>query len=233
VLGWSTGLFLMGLAYGSIGDDVRTLIGDSAASQDVFVQGGGDVVDGFYAVAIVTLALIGSGFTVSSALRPRSEEEAGRVETLLATGLSRRRWLVAHVVTTVVGTALVMAGGGLGLGVGCAMVTADTGRIGPFLLGSLGYAAPCLVIGALGRLLYGAVPRWAGLAWLGLALGVVAVFFGPLLRLPAWVVDLSPYHQLALVPAEPFRWGPLWVLLALAGVLSCAGQVAFTRRDIG
>jgi ABC-2 type transport system permease protein len=232
VLGWSLGMLFLGLAYGSIGDDVGTVIGDSKASQDMFIQGGGDQVDGFYAVAIVSLALVATGFTVSSALRPRSEEDDGRVEALLSTGLSRRRWLIAQVVTTVAGSVLVLLLSGVGLGLGFAMVTGDTGRFVPFLLDTLGYVAPALVLAGLARLLYGVVPRWSFLAWLGLVVGVVMVFFGPLLRFPAWVQDVSPYHHLALVPAEPFRWTPFVVLLAVAAVLSVAGQLAFGRRDV-
>ena len=232
VLGWSLGMLLMGLAYGSIGNDVGTLIGDSQASKDVFVQGGGSQVDGFYAVAIVTLALLAAGFTVSSALRPRSEEDEGRVEALLSTGLSRRRWLLAQVMTTVAGTVLVLLMSGVGLGLGYALVTGDSGRFVPFVSDTLGYVAPNLVLAGLARLLYGAVPRWSFLAWLGLVIGAVVVFFGPLLRIPSRVQGLSPYHHLALVPAEPFRWTPFVILLALGGVLSATGQLAFTRRDV-
>ena len=46
VVGWSLGLVLTGLAYGSIGDDVGDLIGDSEVSQDMFLQGVDDLVDG-------------------------------------------------------------------------------------------------------------------------------------------------------------------------------------------
>jgi ABC-2 type transport system permease protein len=232
VIGWTGGIAVLGVAYGSIGDDVRTLIGGSSTSRDVFVQGGGGLVDGFYAVAIAMIALVGAGFSVSSALRPRAEEDEGRVEALLATGLSRTRWLAAHVAVTVIGTVAVLAGGGLGLGLGFALVTGDAGRIGPFLVDTVCYAAPTLVVAGLARLLYGAAPRWASLAWLGLVLGVVMVFFGPLLHIPDLLEDLSPYHHLALVPAETFRWVPFLLLLLVAGTLSAVGQAAFTRRDV-
>ncbi|UUZ59218.1 hypothetical protein [Nocardioides sp. B-3] len=42
--------------------------------------GAAATVDGFYATAIVMLALMAAGFAISSALRPRGEEEDGRVE---------------------------------------------------------------------------------------------------------------------------------------------------------
>ena len=85
---------------------------------------------------------------------------------------------------------------------------------------TLQYVAPTLWLGAIAALLHGLAPRWAMLAWLGLGLAVVVAFFGPLLRLPQWLQDLSPSEHLALVPAEAFapvacalllvwpRWSP-------------------------
>ncbi len=77
----------------------------------MILQGSADVVDGFYATLSVMLALLAAGFAISSALRPHGEEDAGRLETLLATALPRSRWLGGHVAVTVVGTLLVLAPG--------------------------------------------------------------------------------------------------------------------------
>jgi ABC-2 type transport system permease protein len=126
----------------------------------------------------------------------------------------------------------VLIAGGLGLGLGFALVTGDGGRLLPFTLGMLGYVAPVLVLAGLAWLLYGVVPRWAVLAWLGLVLGVVVMFFGPLLRLPGWLQGVSPYHHLALVPADAFRWLPFAALLVVAAALTMAGQLGFARRDL-
>jgi ABC-2 type transport system permease protein len=166
-------------------------------------------------------------------LHPGAEEVDGRVEPLLATALTRRRYLLAQVTTTVAGSLLVLLGAGLGLGAGYALVTGEGGRLGSFTLEALTFVAPLAVLAGLARLLYGLAPRWAYLSWLGLVLGFVVLFFGPLLRLPRWLQDLSPYHHLALVPAEPFRWTPFLVLLLVAAGFSAAGQVGFARRDVG
>src|SRR5699024_8717266 len=90
LVGWACGLFLFAIAYGTIGDSIGDLIGDSGA-QDMFTQGAADLVDGFYGTAVLMLALLAGAYAVSSALRPRGEEEAGRVEVLLATALPRHR----------------------------------------------------------------------------------------------------------------------------------------------
>jgi ABC-2 type transport system permease protein len=118
IAGWAAGLFLGGVAYGSMGNDVGDLIGDSTVSREIFVQGGGSLVDGFYATAIVMLALIACGFTIASALRPSREEGSGFAEVVLATAASRRRWLVGHAAVTATGTLLLIVTSGVGLAAG-------------------------------------------------------------------------------------------------------------------
>lgn len=232
VLGWSSGLFLTGIAYGSIGDDVGDLIGDSEMSQEMFLQGADDLVDGYFATSLLMLGLTACGFAISSALRPRGEEESGRVEALLATGLSRRRWLVGQTGVTAAGTVAVLAAAGLGLGVGNVLATGDPEAFGRLSLPVLAYAAPVLVLASLALLLACVSPRLGVVGWLPLLLAVVVMLFGEVFRLPDWTQQLSPFEHLALVPVEPFRLAPVLVLLGVAAAAWAAAQVAFLRRDV-
>lgn len=232
VAGWGTGLFLTGLSYGSLGTDVGDLLGDSAASQEMFVPRGVDLVDGFYATSILMLAMMSSAFAITSALRPRHDEASGRLEALLATGLSRTRWLLAQVLLTTAASVVVVLLGGLGLGLGYALTVDDWGAVGRYLAATLPHVAPVLVLSGLTTLAYGARSRWASLAWLGLLLSVVVLLFGTVFRLPEWLQDLSPFHHLALVPAEDFRLAPLLALSGIALMLTAAGIALFTRRDV-
>ena len=232
LVGWTVGLFLGGLGYGSIGDDIGSLVGDSEFSQDVFASSGPDLVDSFYAVAIVMLVLIGAGFTVASALRPHGEEEGGRLESLLATALPRWHWLVGHLAVTVTGTVVVVGAAGLGLGAGYAMVTGDGGSVLPLAGDTMTMVPGALLLGTLGTLLTGLAPRWAALAWLGLGFCAVVLMFGTALGLPEWLVDLSPFTHLAAVPAEPMDWSAFAGVLAVAVGIGAVGVVGFTRRDV-
>jgi ABC-2 type transport system permease protein len=232
VVGWVVGLFCLGVAYGSIGDDVGDLVGGSGTTREMFAQGGAGLVDGFYATALLLLALIGGGFAISSALRPRTEEDEGRVEPLVATALPRSAWLLGHTAMTVLGVLLVLGSAGLGLGAGYVLVTGDGGALPRLALPVLEYVAPVLVLSGFARLLVGLAPRAATLAWLPLVLAVVVMLFGAVLRLPQWVQDLSPFEHLALVPAQDFRWAPFVGVLLVAAGLSALGQVAFRRRDL-
>jgi ABC-2 type transport system permease protein len=215
-----------------MGKDVEDLVGDSSLSRDLILQGSNDIVDGFYATLIVMLALLAAGFSISSALRPHGEEDGGRVESLLATALPRSRWLAGHVVVTVLGTLVVLAAAGFGLGTTYAAVTGDTGAVLRFSVPVLSFAPAVLVLSGFARLLHGAAPRASILAWLGLLVAWVVLVFGDVLDLPQWLQDVSPFEHLALMPLQDFRLAPFLVLTLVAIALSAAGQLAFRRRDL-
>jgi ABC-2 type transport system permease protein len=176
--------------------------------------------------------LIAAGFTVSSALRPHSEEHAGRVEQLLATGLTRTRWYLGHALVTVVGTLVVLLASGLGIGLGYALVTGDGSAVLRLTGATFAQLSGLFVLGALARLLNAVLPRWATLAWLGVVFCWVIVMFGQLLEFPQWVIDISPFSHLAAVPAAAMSWTPFVVVLAVAVSMSAGGLVAFRHRDV-
>jgi ABC-2 type transport system permease protein len=232
LLGWSLGLFLSGLSFGAMGDDVTDLVGDSQFSQDLFAQTGGSLLDGFYAVLVLMLGLLSAGFAVQSALRARGEELAGRAEPLLATALPRLRWAASHLTVTVLGTALVVLLAGSGLGVGYWAFTGDGEAAGRLVGATVPDVAPVLVLAAVTWLLYGLAPRWATGGWAALGFCAVVMVFGTSLRLPGWLVDVSPFAHLPLAPAQPFEVLPLVALVALAVALGGAGFLALGRRDL-
>ena len=232
VIGWSVGLLLGGIAYGSIGDDVADLIGDSQFSKDVFTSAGGSIVDSFYATAAVMLSLIGAGFAIASVQRLRSEEASGFAETLLATALPRWRWAVAHLAVTVAGTLAVVLAAGFGMGLGFAMVTGDGSAVLRLTWATVPYVVPVLLLAAVAWLAYGIRSRWAVVGWLGLGFCFVVMMFGEALQLPGWLMDVSPFRHLAQTPAEDFRVWPLVALLLVAAAAAVAGMVAVRRRDV-
>lgn len=230
--GWVLGMLLLGLTFGTFGDDVDTLVGDSEVTRAMYGGGAEVTLDSFYAASCAMLAVIAAGYTISSALRPRAEEEQGRLETLLSTALPRRRWLIGHAAITVTGTLLVLAATGVGLGAGYGLVSGDWERF-PSLLGACLVLVPgVLVLGAVAWLLHGWIPRSATLSWFGLVLCAVVMFFGELLDLPRWVVDLSPLSHLGSYPAGAVEWSGFAWLLVVAVVAFLTAVHGFTRRDV-
>lgn len=232
VAGWGVGLLLAGIAYGSIGDDVKSLIGSSRTANDVFVGSSADLVDGFYATAGLMMGLIASGFAVSSALRPRAEEEEGRLEALVTTAMPRHRWWLAHALVTAGGSALAVAAAGAGMGIGFGLSTGNWSRFGDLFGATVVMVPGVLVLGAITMLLVGSVPRWSVLAWLALVFCAVVLLFGEVLRLPGWVIDLSPFSHLGRFPVEAVTWPPVALVLVVSLLLGAASLFAFTRRDL-
>ncbi len=231
LLGWSAGVLAAGVAYGSIGDDVADVLGDSQTTRDLLAPVG-DVVDGFYATALLMLGLLAAGFATSSALRPRGEESAGRTELLLSTGLSRLAWWGGHALVTLAGAFAVLAAGGVGVVVGFGVATGEWDTLTRFGLPVLAYAAPVLTCAGLAWLLAGAVPRWAPLAWLALGWAAVVLVLGELLDLPGWLQGISPFDHLASAPAEAVAVAPVLGVGLVAAGLVVSAAVALRRRDL-
>ncbi len=232
LVGWASGMLLGGVALGSIGDDVKSLLGDSELSQDMFIGGAGALVDSFYATAALMLALIASAYTVSNALRPRTEEDEGRLEALVATAMPRSRWWLGNTLITASGSVVMLAAAGAGLGLGFAFTTGEWDRFGDLFGSTLLLFPGLVVLGGFTGLLVGARPKWSVLGWLVLLFCAVVLMFGQVLRFPSWVIDLSPFSHLGRFPAEPVSWGPLAVVLLAGLSLGAAGLVAFQRRDL-
>jgi ABC-2 type transport system permease protein len=55
---------------------------------------------------------------------------------------------------------------------------------------------------------------------------------GDLIGAPGWVLDLSPFAHVRLVPAQAFAAGPALIMLGLAAAGAVAAVHRFGRRDL-
>ncbi len=233
VLGWAAGLFTMGALLGSFSESIQNMVKDNPTLARYFLRSGMDVVDAYFATSLLLLAIGASGFTVSSALRTRAEETAGRLEPILATAVSRTRWLLGALLVTLVGTVLVVAAGGFGVGLAYAMTAGSATDIATLTGYAVVYLPPVLVLGAIVVLLVGWLPRSATAAWGGVAFCFLVGWLGSLLNPPQWLRDLSPFTHVPAVPAADITAAPLATLLILSTAAVVTGWVGFRLRDIG
>ena len=68
---------------------------------------------------------------------------------------------------------------------------------------------------------------WIG--WLAVAFVVASLYLGPLLRLPRWVIDLSPVGQ-TTAPSD-YPVATLLVMVVVAAALTWLAGALYRRRD--
>lgn len=240
LLGWAVGLFLLGRLYGAAIPTVPDLISSNPEMADVVGASGqaaeDALVDAFLGYIYLFMAVIACGFVVSSALRLRAEEEAGRAEMVLATPVSRTSWMAATTAVALIAAAKLTVLVGLGLAVGYGVGSGEWDRVLPQVGGQLAYlpgtlVVGTLVVGALAVALHGLLLRGTGLAWAAVALIALQVIHGQLLGLPDAVQAISPFWHLAAVPVDDFEVVPYAGLLLLAAALVAAGLWGYRRRD--
>jgi ABC-2 type transport system permease protein len=230
---WTVGLGLAGVSYGSVGQDVRDLIGDNNAFEDIIAQGGGSLTDAFFTTSLLMLALIAGGFAISSTLRLRSEEVGGRAEPLLATGLGRTRWVTSYLAVALAGSAALMAAAGFGMGLTYGLSVSDLGQVGRLVGAAVAFVPALWVLVGVTLVLFGFAPRTTAVAWGVLVACFVIALFAELLDLPSWLSDVSPFQHVPAMPAQGFALTPIVALMAVAAALIAAGVAGFRRRDAG
>ncbi len=172
------------------------------------------------------LAAAATAYVVSAVLRVYSDEQSGLGEAVLAGAVSRWRWLLTAVAAALVGSAVLMFFAGLGNGLGAGITVGEPQTIARLSLAGLAYVPAMAVIAGVAALAVAVRHAWIG--WLAVTFVVVSLYLGALLRLPRWLIDLSPvgrttapmdYHVIALT-----------VMAVIAAVLTlCAGWIYRTR----
>ena len=233
ILAWVVGVWAMGLTFGSFSESIENMVEDNPTLAEYFEAIGAEsIVDAFFATAMLLLAILASGYAISSALRTRAEESADRLEPVLATGVSRSRWLLGSLLVTLAGTTVVVAAGGFGVGLSYSATTGDAAEVWRMTGYSLAYLPAVLVLVGVAVLLTGWLPRASGFTWAALAVCFVIAYLGSLLELPQQVLDVSPFTHVPAVPSDELTVAPLAVLLLLALGGVAAGLVGFRRRDV-
>jgi ABC-2 type transport system permease protein len=232
--GWALGLLVLGVAVGSLTNAVQDMSKDNPTLEKYLAATGqGSLTDSYLASMVLIMALLAAGFAVSSAMRLRPDETSGRLELLLSTGMSRSRCLLGTLVVTVLGTILVLACGGLGLGLSYGLTVSDAAQ--PLRMAGLllVYAPAVLATAALAVLVLGWRPAWAAVAWAALAVCFVLGWLGGLIHPPRWLEEASPFWHTPAVPVDPVTLTAPSVITLAVVLLVAAGVVGLRRRDIG
>ncbi|WP_088285332.1 hypothetical protein [Kineosporia sp. A_224] len=235
LVAWALGLAVWTTFLGGmLGTMLDFFTADDAYRGAVEAMGLGAMLtaDGFVAVMSVILGLALALFAAWRVGAARAEEADGRLESLLVRGVTRRRWLGGQLLVVLAGTVGLAALAGVATWFGARLSGADL-ALDASLGSALNQLPVAVLFVGLATLCLGGVPRLtltlpASLA----AAGYVVELVGPALDWPGWVLDLSPFHHLALVPLEAFAAAPALWLVGLGLLATLAGVLLLERRDV-
>jgi ABC-2 type transport system permease protein len=238
--GWLAAFVVLGAVCGSIASNIGSLLNNDQTRKMIARMAGHDTVseqqlsDLFLAAEFSIMALIVSGFGIQVVTRMRAEESQLHAEMMLATAITRTRWVASYLVIAILGTAaLVLAAGfaaGVALGMRDGRGLSEGGRLAVAAAASL--PAVWLVV-ALTLVLYAWRSDFAVAGW-GLLVGsLVLVELGAMLRLDQWLMDISPFTHVPHLPGSPVQVASVEWLLVVTAVVTVAAFARFRRRDIG
>jgi ABC-2 type transport system permease protein len=233
MFGFGVAMLLLGITYGSILGEAEDMLAGIEAFEDMIAAiGGASIAESFASMVLVIMAIIASVYVVMAALRPRAEENAGRAAPVLATAVSRIRWLGSHLVVVVIGSVVMLLAAGLGIGLSGASSTGDSSMTGALVGASLAYLPALWVTAGVTIVLVGLVPRAAALAWVVPLYAFLVGYLGQILQFPDWMNNLSPFGHVPQLPADDFDLLPLVLLTAVAAALVIGGLLAFREREV-
>ncbi|MEX2974885.1 ABC transporter permease [Streptomyces sp. C184] len=234
--GWTLGFVCAGGLFGGIAKGAADLVGGNERTREIFARMGGQqsLTDAFLATMAGMLGMVAALYAVGAVLRLHGEETAGRAEPVLAGAVSRLRWAAGHLALAYGGSAVILAFGGLALGVSYDLSAGDPGgRTGPVLTAALAQVPAVWTLTGLAVLVFGLLPRATTAVWALVGGCLTLGWAGPSLDFPRWAMDLSPYSHLPKLPGADATAAPFLWLLALSALFTAAGLVGLRRRDLG
>jgi ABC-2 type transport system permease protein len=234
LLVWLGSLGGFAFVIGVISNSISSAGISQSIRQELEKLGTGSILtpSGYLSFVFLFFVLAVSLFAVSQVGAARAEEAAERLETLLALPVGRRGWLGGRLaLAAAAAAALALAAGALSWA-GAAAAGADVSLPRLLEAGANCLPAALLFLG-LAALAYAVAPRASS----GISYGLVTVaflwqLFAALLGAPHWLVGVSPFARIGLVPAQPFRPVAAAVMLAVGAAAALAALALFRRRDL-
>ena len=160
-VGWAVALTMFGLIFGNLTEQIQELQGDAT---DWWTEAGGtDQIVDAYKVSIIQMAgMFVAIYLVQVLLRMRVDEAGGTLEPVLASGVTRTRWLWGHMLNAIACCVALTVLFAVGMGLTAGQVLGDTGtQVRELVWAGIVQIPGILVVGAAVASVLCVVPRWS------------------------------------------------------------------------
>jgi ABC-2 type transport system permease protein len=230
---WLSSVAVFAFILGRVSKSISSAGISKSVQREIAKLGSGSIQtpSGYLAFVFIFFILAVSLFACGQIGGARREEADQQLETLLSMPVSRRGWLGGRLLLATAATVTISVVAGLFTWAGAASQGVSISL--PRMLEAGANCVPvALLFLGIAALAYAIVPR----ASAGIAYGLVTVTFlwqlsGSLLGAPKWLVDLTPFAHVGLVPVQSLRAAAA-IMLGIAVGSALAATWIFQRRDL-
>jgi ABC-2 type transport system permease protein len=234
LIAWAGSFAVFSFILGVVASSVSSA-GIPASADRAFAKlGAGSILTptGYLALTFFFYVLAISMFACVQVGSARREEADQQLETLLALPVGRTGWLTGRLLLAAGATAVISLLSGLITWAG-ARAGGTSVPAGQMLEAGANCLPTALLFLGIAALAYAAAPR----ASAAISYGVLVLAFlwqavGALLGAPGWLVGLTPFAHIGLVPTEPFRATAAVVMIGIGLAAAAAALAVFRRRDL-
>ncbi len=234
IITWTIAFAGLGFVFGNLATSIRDILSSDSAVQQILAAGGSSTEELIGAFVVMILSLVGIIAAipgVQTMIKVRTEEMDDRVEPLIATAISRPRYLGSNVLVAFLAPAVyVLIAGAL---IGALASSADIGiSFADTLLQSAATIPAVWTVVALAVAVIGARPQVTLAAWAGVLASFVLTVLGPSFKLWEWVLDISPFRHIPNVAETGADWSGLGWISLVTLVFLALGFAGFRHRDL-
>ncbi len=236
LISWILGIFILGASYGSILGDIENFV-SSSEFYSMIIGANENFTTAQMFVSMVTsiISLIGLVPVLTAALKLRSEEKDGRIEHVLSRAVSRINYLSGYTILAFLSSILVQLATAFGIYFVAISVLPDPGTLtlGYLIKANFVYLPAIWVMLGLAVLIMGLAPKATPIIWGYYGLTFFATFIARLPDLlPSWFSKITPYGYIPQLPVDSINYTTLAILTVIAAVLTAAGFVFYSKRDM-
>lgn len=233
-IGWLIGVIVTAGTIGSLIPMMGSVYEESEQLKHMIAAMGGTgaIIPSFLAAMLSIIVLMSLAYVLQALGKMRSEETYGYLEQLLATRVSRVKWLGLHSGFVIVGGVVLPIVAGMIMSVSTNVASDVVVDIGSYTAAGLAYAPVIVLFAGMYLALFGLLPRVAGIVcWVYFGFVAFSLWIAPLLQIDDWITNLSVLSHVAAAPVEKVEWPPLIGLGLAAIALLVVGYISFQKRD--
>lgn len=230
---WFFVVFSFSTMYASIFGELETYIDSSELMQQmILVNPEFSVTEQFVSLLMVVMALISTIPLLGIVHRILHEEDETYSALVLATPLSRMRYLGSFILQAILFSILLQITTAISFWFIGNMVVDFLPSLQTFITAAFAYLPAMWVMVGISVLLVGSFPtkEWLNYFYLGWA--AFAIYFGRMLDFPKWTAKLTPFGWVSQYPVEELEKLPLIILFILSVVLIGIGMMGYRKRDL-